>query len=158
MSWATAGGALLGLTLFFSTPVHADERIPLNCPKQIEATVSLKRPLEGWKPVAQPITYTLETVTFYDGHPKEKASLPPDEDEFGPDNSVYWSHRMLGDNAWVTCEYGGISLSLAKKLPKGVKLCKAFYKPEVQGKPVEIVDAYCELSSTAPAAPKQKKR
>lgn len=79
-------------------------------------------------PAAGPATvHPLNGVQVYAGHPRDMASLVPDEDKplsNGARESVW---RLTG-NHWVGCSYPGASLVLARPLPASATECRASYR------------------------------
>ena len=113
------------------------------CPRSIETKQTLAGEVKGWAthlddPSASGATRTsptaaiksgLHQVTFYDGHPSEKASLHPDRTE---KNRNVWdfSYDNRPRSYWIGCHYGGTHVTLIAEIPRGVKTCEVRYRDD----------------------------
>jgi len=112
------------------------------CPRSIQTTQSLAGDVKGWTAhvddpfaagkragPAAAIKSDLRSVTFYDGHPSEKASLAPDRSE---KNLNLWdfSYDNRPRSYWIGCHYGGTNVMLIGELPRAVKMCEVRYRDD----------------------------
>src|SRR5687768_17535055 len=89
---------------------------PITCPPNIQTIQSLKSEMSEWVPYTDTTDsqHVLETVTFYDQHPKQQASLSPDN-ERGTDNKLLWTFDPNRD-IWIDCRDANTNLQLIQKL------------------------------------------
>ena len=100
------------------------------CPEALKVNATIQPPA-GWEVIPPKWKSSLDGITIYSGHPKELGSLVPDE---LPTKDGYdiaqWD---TDDNTWLECRYTGTHYTIARKLPKGLKSCKAHYKHQDYG-------------------------
>lgn len=99
----------------------------IQCPQSINTKQSLQSTVQGWDSFLDDWneSYPFDGVTFYDLHPKEHASLAPDNDD-SKSSKLIWT---FGKNQiWMACRYSNTSIQLIKKLPKGTKKCDVTYE------------------------------
>ena len=75
--------------------------------------------LDDWN-----IVHHFDRVTFYAGHPKEHASLAPDN-EGTKSNKLNWSFGK--DRIWVACGYSNTTIQLIQRIPDETKTCTVTY-------------------------------
>ena len=114
-----------------------------SCPSQVEVQPQrIAKTVPGWSVIASEAPHQLTSITFYDGEPKEKASLAPDET--GRQRQV-WTLAAQTRPYWLSCHYSGTNVVLARPLPPTVKRCEVTYQPSVtiEGMP-EIKEISCK--------------
>lgn len=116
----TAAAALLCLLSSAATAAT-----PVICPASLAVKPAAKAPA-GWELIPPRYKIQLDGITIYDGHPNEMASLAPDElPARGGFDIMKWD---VNDNTWLECRYSGTHSTIARKLPKGFKTCRAYYE------------------------------
>ncbi len=107
------------------------------CPATIRVEPQkLAAPVAGWSVVAtRPEPHQLQAITFFDGDPKEEASLAPDR---STKLQQTWEFGAAQRPQWLTCRYTGTSVVIGKVLPKQVKACTVTYvaNESIGGSPV----------------------
>jgi hypothetical protein len=74
----------------------------------------------------------LAGVTFYDGPPKDMASLVPDETHVKGKVLASWDLTPNpGRQYWLACGYSGTRLTLTRPLAKELRSCTVTYDPKV---------------------------
>ncbi len=113
---------ILGLAMTF----HSSSAATLRCPQQIKTSESLQEKITGWDEFLDDgnIVHHFNRVTFYSGHPKEHASLAPDN-EGTKGNKLIWTFAK--DTIWLACGYSNTNIQLTQKLLNGTKLCAVTY-------------------------------
>lgn len=99
----------------------------IQCPHEIKTNQSLQEKANGWPEFLDDwnIVHHFDRVTFYAGHPKEHASLVPDN-EGTKSNKVIWTFGGK-DKIWVACGYSNTTIQLIQKLPDETKTCAVTY-------------------------------
>ncbi len=110
--------------------------VEYRCPDTIKTIQSLPGKLSnGWTWFADTINNKqfLEAIQIYYGHPKDGASLVPDngnnEDvEEGP----YWTFppSIKHEKYWIACSYSQNIIRLAREIPTKLKKCIVKYKKD----------------------------
>jgi len=100
------------------------------CPTEIKVEEQkLEKKIHGWEPFIDVVNLKifLQGVTFYDGHPKELASLVPDN-EGQKVKFLIWNFPDKNPRPfYISCSYSKTSLMLIKEIPKGIKSCRVNY-------------------------------
>ncbi len=131
---ADLAAVLLGASLL--TSAFAEDYCP--------ASVSVKQAIEstpsGWVAGQNDLPSQLSGVTFYSGHPSEKASLVYDKwtQKNGTGSAVWtFSSSSNSERIWLECSYANTSVTLAKELSKDISECRVTYdlKVKVSGLP-----------------------
>lgn len=103
------------LFLFFTSLAFATD---LNCPQYIETKQSMVGKAEGFQASDSESKSIVESISVYDGHPKENTSLVPTNDK--PE----WHFNEKKERPiWMSCHYYFTRVTLVKELPKNVKKC-----------------------------------
>lgn len=112
------------LALFLSSSVFAAK---VECPAGLMTTQIMLGKVEGWDAYIDELNsrHSLEGITFFDGHPKEMASLAPDN-ENTQDHKLTWTFGPKQE-IWLVCKYKNTKVALIKKLAKDVKSCTVSY-------------------------------
>ncbi len=99
------------------------------CPDTIAVRQELKEKMTGWEPFTNDIPLRLAYLTFYDGPPREKASLVNDSSkkEAGIETATWHFTRNPGRHIWVACSYSGTAIALVRELPAAVSSCTVTY-------------------------------
>ncbi len=130
MFWRIVAGVSLGLSLTsFSFAADAT-----TCPAKIDVHQQLATSVSGWTPIADDSPHQLAGITFFDGPPKEKASLVYDDiKKAGGKQIATWTFSPDSSRqTWIACSYSGTSLQLTKALPAGTRSCVVTYDPREQ--------------------------
>jgi hypothetical protein len=137
--------AMLGLGVGLacsSAPLWARE-VQVQCPKAIETTTSLRNKVSGWQVMDSKAVHYWQGVTFYDGHPKENASLAPEKNT---DAAAVWSFTGTAP-IYAACGYYRTSLELYQALPQGVMRCTVRYDTNVKGEQGNVPTSLaCEVN------------
>ncbi|HXS94338.1 MAG TPA: STY0301 family protein [Candidatus Limnocylindrales bacterium] len=96
------------------------------CPAQVAVSPQrIARAVPGWTPLtAEDAIHRLASVTFYDGHPSEKASLAPDAENRRVQT---WTFAAQSRAYWITCGYSSTTVVLARELGREVRKCVVRY-------------------------------
>lgn len=114
----------ISLLVLFIVSVNAQAQI-LQCPETIKSTQSLQNKAAGWEAFVDNNTvYPLSRVTFFALHPKNQASLTPDQEK-PKNNQLTWTFGK--EEIWLACGYNNTSLQLIQKLPESTKSCVVTY-------------------------------
>jgi hypothetical protein len=112
----------------------------MTCPATIVVGQELKGTIPGWEPITDDIPQRLSYVTFYDGPPKEKASLVYDSSsKQGNLETALWRFAKSADRPiWLACSYSGTTIALAQELPRTISSCTVTYNAQqrVAGMPL----------------------
>lgn len=120
--------AVASLTFFVFACSANGEPIAIQCPAEVEVEQTAKGDA-GWEAIAEKARVPLDRVTFYSGHPSEKASLTPDDPE-SEDSSDRWTFvRAPNEDIWLSCVYAGSGAALARRLEASIKRCQVTYGP-----------------------------
>lgn len=90
------------------------------CPKEIETEQALKTKTTDWSSMIDIMNgkQYLRTMSVFDGHPSEGASLVPDIK--GPS----WTFPKIKERSiWLMCEYNQTTVRLIKELAKDITSC-----------------------------------
>ena len=89
----------------------------IQCPESIKTQQSMKDKVNGWDVfiAGWSAGHALNGVTFFDAHPKEEASLAPDNED-KKDNKLVWSFKSK-NQIWFACRYIDTKVQLLKMLP-----------------------------------------
>ena len=110
----------LWMSILLAGVAHAQEFSP--CPATIRVDAQkLAAPVAGWSVVAaRPEPHQLQGITFFDGDPKEEASLAPDR---STKLQQTWEFASAQRPQWLTCRYTGTTVVIGRVLPKQIKAC-----------------------------------
>ena len=103
------------------------------CPK----TVAVKQELAGveppWEALQEEVPSQLMSVTIFDGHPKQRATLVPDAEAKRNGNRVYTWHLASNrtQTYWIGCSYDRTNMMLIRPLDPGIASCQVTYDPRV---------------------------
>ncbi|WP_058499321.1 STY0301 family protein [Legionella gratiana] len=113
--------------------------MPLQCPKVIKTTESLQQKITDWDTFFDDwnMEHRFTRVTFYEGHPKEHASLAPDN-ENTKSQKLTWTFN--NQEIWIACGYTNTTLELIQKLPDRTKKCTIMYNTDFS----QVIAIDCE--------------
>ena len=114
-----------------------------SCPSQVAVQPQrIAKPISGWSVISSEEPHQLTSIAFYDGDPKENASLAPDQ--AGRQRQV-WTLAAQSRPYWLSCHYSGTTVVLARPLPAAVRQCVVTYEPSVtlEGMP-QIKEISCK--------------
>lgn len=140
MSILLSGVLLLGgSSLLFAKSNHE-----VLCPETMMTTESVTAVPAGWATSQASNSHPWQAITFYDGHPKDMASLAPNKSN---KNQAVWRFAPQKDrDIYVSCGYYRSSIELIQALPKSVDSCVVFYDRNGYGEqgaiPQKIVCSY----------------
>jgi hypothetical protein len=104
----------------------------VRCPERISTAQTLSQPVADWTNQMDATPNMLAGVTFYDGPPKDMASLVPDETHIKGKLLASWDLTPNpGRQYWLACVYSGTRVTLARSLPKELRTCTVTYDPKV---------------------------
>jgi hypothetical protein len=111
-----------------------------SCPDMIGVHEQLTTSVEGWKTMLDETPHRLANITFYDGPPKEKASLVNDQTtKAAGKETAKWHFIPRGDRSiWVACSYASTAVVLTKMLPPKTNTCSVTYNTQqrIAGLPI----------------------
>jgi hypothetical protein len=98
------------------------------CPDTVAVKQTGAAPAPEWSVSYSGLPNRLEMVTFYNGPPKDEASLVYDDIVRAKDSSTAtWTLPKDARGYWVKCSYAGTTLELSKALPSTVSSCRVTY-------------------------------
>ena len=102
------------------------------CPETVSAKQTGASPAPEWSVSYSNMPSQLEMITFYNGPPKDEASLVYDRLVRAKDSSTaMWKFVQDPRGYWVKCSYRGTTLELSKPLPSTVSRCRVTNDREV---------------------------
>jgi hypothetical protein len=106
----------------------------VTCPTTIDVNQQLAATVPGWTAMLDDAPHQLAGITFYDGPPQEKASLAYDKmTKAAAKQIAKWSFSPEASRQiWISCNYAGTSVQLAKSLPPKTSACEVTYDPRQQ--------------------------
>jgi hypothetical protein len=107
---------------------HADEFV---CPPSITVTEQPASAVGSeWSVRNSGATHPLSHVSFYDGDPKQNASIVPQREfRSGADDVAVWLFGTSDVPMWLACHYRATSLFLTRQLPL-YRECTVRYAPD----------------------------
>jgi hypothetical protein len=98
------------------------------CPDTVTVKQTGAAPAPEWSVSYSALPNRLEMVTFYNGPPKDEASLVYDDIVRAKDSSTAtWTLAKDARGYWVKCSYASTTLELFKALPPTVSSCRVTY-------------------------------
>jgi hypothetical protein len=103
----------------------------VGCPDRIDVRQELTGSVEGWTAILDDTPHRLAGITFYDGPPKDNASLVYDQRTKAAEKEIAkWQFLPARDRQiWLACSYAGTAIVLAKALPAKTSTCSVTYNP-----------------------------
>jgi len=100
-----------------------------SCPDAIDVQQQLTTPVAGWTTTLDDTPHQLSGITFYDGPPKEEASLVYDQiTRAARKETAIWRFAPGSDRqTWMACSYSGTAIVLARALPPKTVSCSVTY-------------------------------
>src|SRR5579863_1695862 len=128
---------ILGSLLLFEVVAMAED--PAACPDKIDVHEQLSTPPAGWSLIQDNAPHQLAGITFYDGPPKENASLVYDDITKSAGKQIArWHFASTGGRStWIACRYAATAVTLTKALPGTVSGCAVVYdsRQQIAGEP-----------------------
>jgi len=119
---------ILLLAILVATVAAAED---IRCPERISTTQALSQAAPGWAADIDRTPNILAGVTFFEGPPKDMASLAPDESHVKGKLVASWDLTpSAGSQYWLACRYSGTRVTLARALPKELRSCSVTYDPK----------------------------
>lgn len=107
--------------------------VELKCPEQIRTEQKIGVTTANW--TATPgagsgAINNLAAIQFFDGPPSDMASLAPDQTlELVQKSVAIWKFApRTASGIWIACDYFLTTVILTRKLPAGIRQCKATYR------------------------------
>ncbi|NVD97536.1 STY0301 family protein [Massilia sp. BJB1822] len=114
----------------------------LNCPAQIQTHPKASE-VAGWEMLAEPAQHYFENAGIYSGHPREQASLVPDEQVSGKKLTARWSLPPDGPHAyWLGCSYRNTTVMAVRQLDSRYRSCRIEYAKR-RGTGLEVKQIEC---------------
>lgn len=125
MSASVCINSFLGLVML----CHSVSAATIQCPQIIQTKQSLQQEINKWNVLVDNWNndHRFERIAFYSGHPKEHASLAPDN-ETSQIKKLTWTFGK--QETWVACEYTHTKIQLIQKLPAEIKRCTVTYNAD----------------------------
>jgi hypothetical protein len=121
MALVTAAAAL-----FVAIPASGADSL---CPDTVSVKQAGTTPAPEWSLSYSTAPTRLEMVTFYNGPPKDEASLAYDSWTDAKETSTaVWKLPKDARGYWIKCSYSGTTLELSKALPPPVSSCRVTYE------------------------------
>lgn len=114
---------MLATLLLLPCVTYAASPYAVVCPPTVTTTETSSEHLSKWQAWIAPISHTWQSVNFYDGHPKEMASLAPIK---STKQKATWQFASERDT-YVSCGYYRSVVELIQILPKHIKQCVVTY-------------------------------
>lgn len=112
----------------------AQPGVEIPCPPTIGVEQRANAVPQGWEAAEEKRDPRLESVTFFDGPPSERASLKYDREEKQKREWVAtWNLPASARGYWIACHYERTTVSLSRRLPGDVKTCQVTYERRVRG-------------------------
>ena len=125
MMHATFQHLIGAVALVAAIPVFAADSI---CPDTVSVTQTGTAPAPEWTVSYSATPVQVEMVTFFNGPPKEEASLVYDTWANAKDTSVAtWRFPKDSRGYWIKCSYRRTSMELSKALPPTISSCRVTY-------------------------------
>ena len=116
----------------------------VDCPRTIAVEQKPVAPPAGWSVADDSLPHRLAGVTFFDGPPKELASLVYDDSATaGKEWTGIWHFAPNPRGFWITCAYSGTSVVLSRRLPTTIRVCRVTYEEERAGPVGDIKKIDC---------------
>jgi hypothetical protein len=135
---------LFSLMVFTLGPAGLFAADLVQCPPRIEVNQRLAVQFPRWSAISDQIPHQFAGLTFFDGNPRDQASLAPDKQTTVNGKTVaLWTFGVSGGRIWVACRYAATDVMLTRELPRTVRTCSITYatRETVDGLPVvETVD------------------
>lgn len=115
------------LVHLYSPLCQAQNSVPA-CPPTLNETPPATPPNTRWESMIYPgrTQPRLESMMLFDGHPREMASLVPDEDQSSSRGTTSIWHFQRTDpqrGIWVACVYTNTNAILTARLPDKLRQC-----------------------------------
>jgi hypothetical protein len=119
--------SIFALTFLLALTTHFTSAAPIQCPQDIKTSDTLKEKISGWNEFLDDWNnfHHPNNVTFYSGHPKEHASLVPDN-ENTKGNKLIWTFGK--DTIWLGCNYTNTNIQLIQQLSGKTNRCTVTYE------------------------------
>lgn len=97
----------------------------VSCPEAITTTESISSVPAGWVNSQSSNSHPWQAITFYDGHPKDMASLAPEKSN---KKEAMWHFATKRErDIYISCGYHRSGIELIQVLPKNINSCVVFY-------------------------------
>lgn len=115
--------------IMFTSAQALAKSLVIQCPDPIALKEVAKSTHPKWEVTADKgkIAVSFESILLYDGHPREMASLKPDDESETPGRLVAtWNLPKAEPDRgyWVGCAYRNSMTLLTKRLPDTVSTCR----------------------------------
>ena len=122
---------LVGFASLPTPGIAADE---VACPDAVKVQQSATAPAPGWSVSYNNTPTSLEMVTFFNGPPKDEASLVYDEwIDTKIESVATWKFPKDPRGYWIRCSYRGTTMEIAKALPSSLASCRVIYERRSAG-------------------------
>jgi hypothetical protein len=131
-----------------SVPTFA-ANFDIKCPHRVEVAETLKASYPSWEVTADKGKgdVNLQSMLLFDGHPRELASLAPDQstEAKGQLIATWQLPKPEADRAyWVACAYRNSMTMLVKRLPDTVMSCRYVQKRLASGTLAGVESFICK--------------
>jgi hypothetical protein len=131
---------LTAMFALLTCPVLAAD--PIACPPSIHVTPQATvQPVPGWQPLPMAEHFVLRGARLFDGDPADLADLIPDRNDAA---GMAWQLQP-GMSYTFVCTYAGTEMTMAAKVPAGLKQCATSKKTLANSRPPNntYIDASC---------------
>lgn len=82
-----------------------------------------------WEAFSQTLPYQLKSVSFSEGHPKERVTLVNDSSELfnNTHEKSTWNFSKSKVGYWIECSYDQTNIALTKRLAEGISQCSVTF-------------------------------
>jgi hypothetical protein len=139
---------VLAATALASAQALAAKEV-IKCPDRIALEETAKSAYPSWEVTIDKgkSDFFFEAIYLFDGHPRDMASLKPDEETETPARIVGTWHLPKAEpdrGYWVGCAYSNSMTLLAKRLPDTVSICRYTVKRHSSGTLAGVESFICE--------------
>jgi len=128
----------VGITLGSAGSAFAGDAL---CPKSISVKQKITSLPSSWEAFPEILPYQLKSVSFFEGHPKNRVALVNDNSEIvdGKNEIATWNFISSTKGYWVECIYDQTSIALTKRLAEIVSQCRVIYERNVTISGVQLI-------------------
>ena len=133
----------------FTTAQAIAAQVVIKCPDRLALEETVKSTYPSWEVTVDKgkFDFFFEAIHLFDGHPREMASLKPDEETEAPGRLVATWHLPKAEadrGYWVGCAYSNSMTLLAKRLPDTVSVCRYTVGRHASGTLAGVESFICE--------------
>lgn len=111
------------------------------CPKSISVKQKITSLPSSWEAFPETLPYQLKSVSFFEGHPKNRVALVNDNSAIvdGKNEIATWNFISSTKGYWVECIYDQTNIALTKRLVESVSQCRVTYERNATISGVQLI-------------------